>query len=316
MAEKDILEQYINDSTGDSNNNKNNDENYTPSSKMQKQSNMMGYVSVDPSSLPLGKFYPDNIQIKIRSANVAEVQAFAMVDDRNYIDVTEKLNQLLSSCVKVTYSDGNVGSYKDLKDGDRTYLIFMIRELTFQQGPALSKIHECEHCNHEFQIVYRVTKNSQYPKTIQKYDIPEKLEKYFNQSTKCYEFKIDGVDFRLAPPTIGIQESFFDDLRDKVQKNQKKNPNVSQMNLLQYLLWDRNYISSEGIKKKEQEIKTMEMNTFQILNSAVNMMKVGIKDLSQNCPNCGQEVHSELTFPNGISSLFIISNSFEEFDRQ
>jgi hypothetical protein len=308
----DILNQYINDETGGDNSNngetfKNYDQNDLASSG--------DYVNLQVSTLPLGRFYKNGIKIKIRSATVAEVQAFSVVDDKNYIDVTEKLNQLLASCVKVTFADGSVGSYKDLKDGDRLYITMMIRELTFQKGPSLSKNVECPHCSHEFSIVYRTTSNTQYPKTIEAYKYPEKLEKYYKDNFKAYEFEIDNAKYKLAPPNIGLNESFITDLRKKAEQNQKI-PKVSQMKLLQFMLYDKSYISPEGIKKKEDEVKRMDMKPFQILNTAVDKMKLGIKGLKQECPNCGQEVHSDITFPNGISNIFVIPDFFDEFDRQ
>jgi len=326
MSEKDNLERYISDNA----HNGENIENNSSQKKQPKQNNQkskndgLNYTNVQLDLLPMGDFYPDGTKISIRAASVGEIQAFSIVDDKNFIDITEKMNAMLSSCVRVMFIDGTKGSYKDIKDGDRMYLIFQIRELTFQQGPSLSKKVECDHCGHEFSIVYRTTKNQQYPKTIYGgTERPEKLEKYFDNNQKCYVFNIPNekgtnVEYKIAPPNIGIQECFFTDLRSKVEENSKKPPNVSQMKLLQFMLWDRNYISTEGIKSKEDEIKNqMDMNTFQILNGAVNILaKVGIKDLQQECPNCSMEVYSELTFPKGASSIFVVPDFFEDFNRQ
>jgi hypothetical protein len=318
----DNLEKYIGENAhkGDGNSNK------PPTPNKNTGDNLGGgkdlnYTNIDLSSLPMGDYYKDGTKIKIRAASVGEIQSFAVVDDKNFIDITEKMNLVLSACIRLSFSDGSIGSYKDIKDGDRMYLIFQIRELTFQQGPALSKKVDCESCNHEFSMIYRTTKSQQYPKTIFSHDRPEKLEKYYDKTDKCYVFKIPNskgtkVEYRLSPPVIGVQECFFTDIRTKVEENQKRNPNVSQMKLLQFMLWDRNYISPEGIKEKEDEIKNYDMKTFQILNSAVNILSEGgIKDLEQKCPNCGVEVHSELTFPDGASSIFVVSDFFKEFDR-
>jgi hypothetical protein len=247
---------------------------------------------------------------------VEEVQAFSIVDDKNYVDVTEKLNLILSSCVRFYHPDKNKGSYKDVKDGDRLYLIFQIRELTFQSGAALSKEVQCEECTKEFNVIYRTTSNPSHPKTLYPAEFPESLRKYWQKDEHCFKFEIDGATYKLAPPTIGIQESFFTDIRKKVEIDQKRNPNVSQMKLLQFMLWDRNSITEEGIKKWEDEIKNLDMRTFQILNAAVDKMEFGLTEIKQECHSCGAEVRSEITFPDGPSSLFIISNPFDEFDRQ
>ena len=87
------------------------------------------------------------IKIKIRAAKVHEIQAYSIISNENILDVTEKMNQMLSSCVKVTLPNGQNGSYKDIKDGDRLFIIFMIRELTFQKGNSLAKDVTCNFCN-------------------------------------------------------------------------------------------------------------------------------------------------------------------------
>jgi len=321
MAKKDYLKKFIEDSTGGTGENDNifngddgDGGNSNSFEKLNSSNKDREYISVDINTLPLGVFYKEGTLIKIRAARVEEVQSYSIVDNNNFVDITEKMNQLLSSCVRFYHPDMSMGSYKDLKDGDRMFIIFQIRELTFQTGPALSKEVECDSCRHEFPIIYRTTSNSQYPKTLVNHSFPEKMKKYFNKSLKCFELNINGVKYKLAPPTIGIQESFFTDIRKKVEENQKKNPNVSQMKLLQFLLWDKTYITSEGIKSKEDEIKKFNMETFQILNSAVDKMEFGLKELNQKCPNCGSEVHSEVTFPDGAAGLFVIPNFFDEFD--
>jgi hypothetical protein len=277
----------------------------------QKDPNTLEYLSVDLSVLPLGIFYPDGLRIKIRAAKVFEVQAYSVVDDSNFLDVTEKMNQLLSSCVKVTLPNGNNGSYKDIKDGDRLYIIFMIRELTFQKGNSLAKEITCNHCSHEFSIPFRATSNMEYPKTFKNHEMSESLERFFNSELKCFEFNIDNAIYRLAPPTIGIQEIFYGDIKDKVQN--KKNPNVSFLKIIPFMLYDRTTITNDGIKAKEDEFKKLDMYTFQVLNQAVDKMVFGLKGLEMECPECGMEVHTDMTFPNGASSLFVIPDWFDNF---
>jgi len=272
--------------------------------------NSLEYLSVDIDMLPLGLFYQYGTKIKIRAAKVHEVQAYSVVDDQNFLDVTEKMNQMLSSCVKVTLPNGNNGSYKDLKDGDRLFIIFMIRELTFQKGNSLAKEVTCKHCSHEFSIPFRATANADYPKTFDKHDMPEQLEKFYNKDLKCFEFDVNGT-YKMAPPTIGIQELFYTDIKNKVQA--QKTPNVSFLKIIPFMLYDRTTITEDGIKSKEDEFKKMEMYTFQVINQAVDKMTFGLKGLKMNCTGCGEEVHTDMAFPNGASSLFVISDIFDDF---
>jgi len=280
----------------------------------QANSSSLEYLSVDLDILPLGIFYQEGTKIKIRAAKVHEVQAYSVVDDKNFLDVTEKMNQLLSSCVKFTLPNGNAGSYKDIKDGDRLFIVFMIRELTFQKGNSLAKEVTCPHCSWEFSIPFRSTANNEFPRTFEKHEMTDSIKKFFNKELKCFEFNINGVVYKLGPPNIGIQEIFYSDIKTKVQA--QKNPNVSFLKIIPYMLWDRTTITDDGIKAKEDEFKKMDMYSFQVINQAVDKMQFGLKGIKMNCPECQGEVHSDMTFPNGASSLFVIPDFFDNFTKE
>ena len=315
--QNDYLNQFIDESTSNINEMKSelskmNEDFEEIKDTIPVSSNNLDYLNVDLSALPLGIFYKPGFVVNIRSAKVAEVQAYSVVDDRNLVDVTEKMNQMLSACVKVELPNGTRGSYKDIKDGDRLQLIFMIRELTFQSGNSLAKDITCEFCNHDFKIPFRATANATNPKTFTEYDFPEELERFFNKYDRVFEFDVDGILFKLAPPTIGLQETIYKHIEDTVKD--KKKPNVSYLKIIPFMLHDRITISKKGIIAKEDEFKKFEMDTFQILNHAVDKMVFGLKGLKMNCPECGQEVHTDMTFPNGASSLFVVSNPFDYFN--
>jgi transcription elongation factor Elf1 len=269
------------------------------------------YLHIPLNILPCGLFYKNGTKISIRSAKVQEVQAYSIVDDKNFLDITEKMNQILSSCSKFVFPNGTQGSYKDIKDGDRLFLIFMIRELTFPGGKNLSKDVTCGSCGHEFKMELRATNSDKIQKSFVNYDMPEKLAKFFNEEERVFILNINGVDYKLAPPTIGIQEIFYGDIRTKVQS--EKNPNVAFLKLFSFMLHDRNKITEDGIKAKEQEFKRMDMKTFQILNSAINRMLFGIKEMKNDCPSCGLEVRTDMNFPSGASSIFVISDAIDEY---
>jgi hypothetical protein len=141
--------------------------------------------------------------------------------------------------------------------------------------------------------------------------MPKKLEKFFDQQERVFIFKISGVDYKLAPPTIGIQEIFFGNIKNKIQGD--KNPNVAFLKLASFMLHDKIKITDEGIKAKEQEFKNLSMMTFQILNNAVGQMLFGIKEMKCGCPSCGLEVHTDMSFPSGASNIFVIPDAIDEY---
>jgi len=238
----------------------------------------------------------------IRAASVAEVQAYSAVDDNNFLDVTDKMNEMLGRCVRIKHPGGLMGTYKDLKDNDRLFLIFMIRELTFQKNSNLAKDVTCGNCKHEFKIQFRSTPGPDSPKTFVNYEMDPELEPYFNKQDRTFDFPLGDKLWKLAPPCISLQEIFFKSIKEKVQGD--KTPNVSFLKIIPFTLWDRKSITEEGIVAKEKEFKEMDMDTFLFLDEVVSKMLFGIKELRQSCPECGEEVHTDMTFPKGASSIF------------
>lgn len=282
--------------------------------KNYQDSDLLNYLSVDLNALPAGIFYKPGTKIMIRAAEVHEVQAYSAIINENLVDVTEKMNEMLSRCVRVKFANGMVGSYKDIRDNDRIFLIFMIRELTFQKNINLAKDVKCEECEHEFKIQYRATPSKEHPKSFVNYEVNEKLKPFFDQNERAFVFKVNDKVWKLAPPTISLQEDFFNYIKKEVEE--KRKPNVTFMKIIPYTLVHLRKISEDGIKAKEKEFREMGMEEFQFLNSAVSKMEFGIKELKSTCPSCGMEVHSEFTFPEGAASIFAIPDIFDKYTQK
>ena len=264
------------------------------------------FFNFDVRELPCGIFYPAGSVIMVRPAQVKEIQSYSMVDDNNFYDVIEKMNDILQSCVRIKYSDGKIGSYLDIKDQDRLFLIFLVRELTFQQGNSLSVAVKCS-CGIESQIELK-RENFLF------HEIDEKLDRYFSASSRSYHFStVNGKEFELMPPNIGLQKSFTEYIIK--ENNEKRIPNMSFLKIIPFMLPGKVSISYEGIKAKLKEFEEMDDISFQFLNAAVSKMTFGIKELNKKC-SCGAEVHTEMQFPNRASGIFIIHDAFEAYIKE
>jgi hypothetical protein len=262
------------------------------------------FFSFDVKEFPCGIFYPPGSTIQVRPALVKEIQAYSMVDDNNFYDIIEKMNDMLASCVRIKYINGSIGSYLEIKDPDRFYLIFVIRELTFQQGTALTTTSNCS-CGAENTLELK-------RENFLCYDTPEKISKFFDPQTMSFRFTIkNGKTFNLAPPTIGLQRSFTEYIIK--ENNEKRKPNLSFLKIIPFLLYDRTSITIDGIKAKLSEYEKIDDVSFQFLNSAVEKMSYGIQKLRKRCQVCGLEVHTDMIFPNGPSALFVVHDAFDQF---
>ena len=306
MSEEDYLKKHL----GDLDNPKNVMNNDIPFVAQPKVDNTrttdLQFFNFDIKELPCGEFYPSGTVFMVRPAQVREIQAYSMVDDNNFYDIVEKMNDILQSCVRVKYSDGKVGSYIEVKDQDRLFLVFLIRELTFQQGNSLTVNSKCS-CGEDVQMELKRDHFSFH-------EIDEKLERYFSASTRTYHFStINGREFELTPPNIGLQKSFTDYILK--ESNEKRTPNLSFLKIIPFMLAGRTSITYEGIKAKLKEFEEIDDISFQFLNAAVGKMTFGIKELKKKC-SCGEEVHTDMQFPNGASGIFVVHDAFEAYIKE
>jgi len=264
------------------------------------------FFNMDIRELPCGKYYPTGTLFMVRPAQVREIQAYSMVDDTNFYDIVEKMNDMLQACVRVKYPDGKIASYLEIKDQDRLFLIFLIRELTFQQGNALAVTTKCS-CGSEVKI--ELTR-----KNFVFHEQDAKLEKYFSLSSRTFNFStVNGKYFELTPPNIGLQKAFTDYI---VKENQeKRTPNLSFLKIIPFMLAGRSSITYDGIKAKLREFEEIDDISFQFLNAAVNKMTIGISEIKSLC-ECGQEVRTDMQFPDGASGVFVISDAFDSFIKE
>jgi hypothetical protein len=270
------------------------------------RSSDLQFFNFNASELPCGIFYPAGTLIMVRPAQVREIQSYSMVDDNNFYDIIEKMNDMLQSCVRVKYTDGKMGSLIDIKDQDRLYLIFLIRELTFQQGNSLAVSSKCT-CGNEVSLELK-RENFRF------HEIDSKLDKYFSARTRSYHFTtVNGKEFELTPPNIGLQKSFTEYIIK--ENNEKRTPNLAFLKIIPFMILGRVSITYEGIKSKLEEFENIDDISFQFLNGAVSKMTFGIKEIVKKC-QCGMEVRTEMQFPNRASGIFVIHDAFEAFIKE
>jgi len=306
MSEEDYLRRHLEDMDGPKNNSIVNTDIPQKTTVEGTRTTDLQYFHFDIRELPCGEFYPSGTLFMVRPAQVREIQAYSMVDNENFYDIVEKMNDMLQSCVRIKYADGKLGSYLDIKDQDRLFLIFVIRELTFQEGNSLSINAKCT--SGEDLTIELKRENFVF------HEIDDKLSKFYNRNTGSYHFKtVNGKSFELTPPNIGLQKAFTEYIMR--ENNEKRTPNLAFLKIIPFMLSGRSSITYDGIKAKLAEFEGMDDISFQFLNAAVTKMTFGIKELKKKC-SCGEEIHTEMQFPNGPSGIFIIHDAFEAYIKE
>lgn len=264
----------------------------------------LNYKPIELEELPSGGlYYRPDMEILIRAANTEEIEQYSAMDATNFYNVNEEIIRIISSCTKIRYSN-RLGSYKEIKDPDKYYLLFMIRDLTFQNKGKLEVPYYHEDSGEEGMV--EISREN-----FEMYKIHDELQEFYSEDSRCFIFPTIFGDHDLAPPTLGIQSSFFEFIKDKVGK--KRKINKSMLKILPFMLHNRNSISIAEIDKMEMDFKNLDPDEFAFLNDVCDKIALtGIKGLKHNT-NSGVEVHTEITFPNGWATIFTVPGKFNQF---
>jgi hypothetical protein len=94
----------------------------------------IGWIRVKLETLPSqGIFYPHGTEITIRAAMAAEIRHWSTIDEEDLLSLDDALNRIVDKCCKIRFPR-QMGSFKDLKEIDRFFIVFAIREYTFKKG--------------------------------------------------------------------------------------------------------------------------------------------------------------------------------------
>lgn len=258
-------------------------------------------IELSLKSLPSkGKFYPGGTRIHIKSAKTSDIKDFSLMDEENPLDINDKLNNILSSCVTVSLGF-KVGSYKDILEDDKMFIILSIREMTFPKGESkLTMKSMCNNCDHENHFELR-TENLQF------FNENEKISKYYSLEDHCYvvDTKTLGAII-LSPPKIGVMQEITSYAKSKEQKREKWDKSAIQ--ILPYLNLDWRGLKEDFIFNKLVVMNGWDEKKFSSTLRLIEWMKSGIKPtLEFECEKCYNEVKVDVKIESGMKSLFIRS---------
>lgn len=259
----------------------------------------LGYHTIPVISLPSGgMFYPEGTEISIRSVKVGEVRHFSTIDETNVLDIDEKLNQVVESCIRITCATKRL-SYKDILEEDRFYIILSIRELTFPEPESSLKIEHTDKGGERHDVEIK----KDY---FQYFKIPTELDKYYDNDERSFliETKSFGT-ISMRPPVIGVMQKITGYIKEKQQKGEKIDQSVLQ--IIPYLRHDWRGFNDKTLFDFEVELNGWSSKKYNLVYTLAEKMKIGIQ------PNMLVQLGEEeeevpISFRDGIKSLFIIQD--------
>ncbi len=268
--------------------------------RAQSSDSALGWHVLDLETLPsLGKYYPADTVIKIRSAKAAEIRHFSTMDENNYIDMEEKLNSIVESCAQVTSGKKRL-SYKDILEEDRIVLLLSIRDLTFPEPEnKLMLKGKTEKSKKVVEIELAV-------RNLVPTSIDEEIERYYDDKKRTYVIKTRSAgEIEMRPPTIGVMQEVTQYLKDRNEKDAEIDKAFIQV--LPYMQPDWRGLSLSKIFQLEVDYKAWDEKKFMVIYRLAERMRIGVQTELETTFD-GETVKAPLDFPGGIKSLFIISD--------
>lgn len=264
----------------------------------------IGYQRIPIESLPSkGMFYPEGTSILIRAATGVEIKHWSTLNEDNEEMLDGMLNYVIEKLTKVSIPETRA-SFKDLLDLDRLYIIFALSEYTFKNGEnKITADIPLENGNVE---KVHITKD-----VIDMFKIPEKLERFYSPEDRGFKFEIEGEEFVLRMPTIGISK-FTYDLKLKYAREGKR---FDEDFALYYLFMGQDWrtASDSSFRNASMNSSKWGIKRISLMSTFVDLIRGSIEPKMTVMTSAG-EVTLPLNFQGGVKSLFVIPDILDELD--
>jgi len=261
-----------------------------------------GYIEIWAENFPSeGRFYANGARFFIRAASVKEIRHFSTINEQDPFSVDEALNEIVKSCLMIRFP-GRQASFKDLREEDRIHIILTIRDLTFSQGENRLILNvPCNECNHENEV--EIKNNS-----FERNELKDTILKYYDEDARLFKVQTKSSgEIVITPPSIGVMMEVTKYIR-KTQEEGKK-LDASFVKTLPYMITDWRGLNEQKIKNLEIEFMQWDATRYNTFSALSEMCRIGVKDqLHRECEKCGSEVRTQISFPGGIKSLFVVSD--------
>lgn len=303
MNNEEILKEYSESAEQEYNNIPEKTVTKVAKTKEDKPQNMLGWQTLDVPSLPSrGMFYPVGTKIYVRAATAGEIKHWSTMNIEKLEEVNDHINYIIERCCKISIPDSNYngGSWKDLNDIDRLYILFAIRDFTFPNGAN--------------ELMFNISETKQIPiykDNIDFIHFPDELMELYDETDRCFKLKFkNGRIINMYITSLGVGQWLTSYIEMKKQSKEQLDTDF----LLYAPLLIKNY-HKFTLRAYEQLVD--ESNTWGAKEwSAISYVRDII--IGQSEPQitykdeAGMEKSAPLTFRGGFKSIFTISNPLSE----
>lgn len=279
-----------------------------------------GWLPVDRTLLgERDIFYPSDWSFYIRPATVEAIRNWSMIDDQNGNSIDEVFNEVLKTCLQIKDSTDRPIPWHNICSWDRFFFLLLVREYTFQDGESnISYYEDCPEC--ETPVEFNLTSDALM------YDMPdEEVISYYDQNSRTWaidpsEYEVVGDPITLYVPTLEKDANIKAWMIRKLQEN--RNTKIDPV-FIRFVSWMTPKISKDDeiSKRQMKQLKTafdsLSIDQFEFMDEVLKNIIVTPKTkLLTKCPSCGEEVTSDIRFPDGVSGLFHIQSKRRHFGKK
>lgn len=279
-----------------------------------------GWLPVDRALLgERDIFYPSDWSFYIRPATVEAIRNWSMIDDQNGNSIDEVFNEVLKTCLQIKDSTDRPIPWHNICSWDRFFFLLLIREYTFQNGESnISYYEDCPEC--ETPVEFNLTSGALM------YDMPdEEVISYYDQTSRTWaidpsEYEVEGDPITLYVPTLEKDANIKAWMIRKLQEN--RNTKIDPV-FIRFVSWmtpkisKDDEISKRQMKQLKMAFDSLSIDQFEFMDEVLKNIIVTPKTkLIAKCPSCGEEVTSDIRFPNGVSGLFHIQSKRRKFGKK
>lgn len=264
----------------------------------------IGWKNIPLQNLPSqGLFYPDGSEIAIRAASVAEIRHWSTIDENDALGIDDMLNFVVERCCRIRMS-GRPANFKDLKEIDRFYVIFAIRDFTFKNGENRLFTTVANDDGTEEKV--EITKDA-----LSYFNPDPKLMEYYNSEMKCFVFQMKNGDvLELHFPSLGVMSFIKAYARNKAQRQQQFDKAF--LKYAPFLISEWKGLTDREYDKALQESLGWSIQKISLMDKITTMLSSSINPEIRYVKSGGDETTVPLNFRGGIKSLFLIPDIFDE----
>ena len=259
-----------------------------------------------------GLFYPENVELLLRSAKTKEIRHWSTIDENDPIDVREKINFILNACTKFKIKGSNAPlNFNDYLEIDRYHILFRIFELTFpnQENKLMAYIKcenpQCGNTNHT-----QVTSSN-----LRGFQYPEELMKWYSHSERCFVISSEKLNetFKIYLPTIGMNAKFRQKRREEEQKGIELDDAF--YNYGPYIISEWRRIDTQTLGGLKFSTMEWPSNKFTFIHKFTDSLaKASLNKATSICEKCKTQTESHIFLGGSftIKDIFIISVRLDE----